>query len=53
MPGKEVRLNCRVGAEDMKITVVGVVLIVAAVIAAVFVLRALNDSADSDGQPLQ
>ena len=54
MPGQKVRLNCSVGDEDMKITVVGVVVIVVAVIVAVFLLRSLTDSADSDpGRPRQ
>jgi hypothetical protein len=44
MPAKKLRGHRRMGAETMKITVVGVLLIIATIIAALIIIGSLNES---------
>jgi hypothetical protein len=51
MPAEELRRNRRMGEETMRITVVGAIVIVAAVIAAILLFRALNEKKNEGRQP--
>jgi uncharacterized membrane protein YecN with MAPEG domain len=50
MPAKKLWGHRRMGEETMRITVVGVILIIATIIAAVMVVRILNDNRNSGPQ---